>query len=292
MRDLMRLWEAGFQHYQPEVRFEEELNGTVSAIGGLYAGAADLGLMGREIWPEERMAYTQVIGSPPTGIDVAMGSFDVPTKADALMVFVARDNPLSSIRFDQLAVLFGCSEHGPPTWSDAGVTGPMSRQPVHLYGYLPDNAASLFFRSRVLGGAPWNCSLRSFGNLQRAGKPRMDAGRQIVAALTADPLGIAIANIHYSTPAVKVLSLSEGPGSPFVAADRAEYTAGRYPLTRAVSIYIRCGPAQEGCSPAALEFLHYVLGRQGQQDVRREGAYQPLPSGSLALQWRRLDSMR
>ncbi|HEV2325412.1 MAG TPA: hypothetical protein VGS10_15775 [Terracidiphilus sp.] len=103
-------------------------------------------------------------------------------------------------------------------------------------------------------------------------------------SLSADPLGIAIANIHYATRAVKVLSLSEGQGSPFIAADRAVYFAGRYPLTREVSIYIHCGPAHRGCSPAAREFLCCVLSRQGQQDVSREGAYQPFPSTVLAAQ--------
>lgn len=292
MLELMRLWEAGFRRFQPEVRFEEKLNGTVSAMGGLYAGAADLALMGREIWPEEATAYKQVAGAAPTGWDVAMGSFDVPTKADALMIFVNRENPLSGIRFDQLRHLFGCGENGLPKWSDAGVDGPMGNESAHLYGYLPENAASRFFRIRVLHGAEWNCGFRGFGNLQQPGRPRLDAGRQIIDALSADPLGIAIANIHYATPAVKALAVSEGPGSPYAEAERAVYAAGRYPLTRTVSIYLHCGPAHKGCLPSALEFLRYVLSRQGQQDVSREGAYQPLPVTLLTAQWRKLESMR
>ncbi|HEV2133479.1 MAG TPA: substrate-binding domain-containing protein [Terracidiphilus sp.] len=292
MQELMRLWEAGFRQFQPEVRFEEKLNGTVSAMGGLYAGAADLALMGRDIWPEEAMAYKQTTGATPTGVDVAMGSFDVPTKADALMIFVNRDNPLSSIRFDQLAHLFECGDTGSPKWSDAGVAGQMGSEPAHLYGYLPENAASRFFRARVLHGPGWNCGYRGFGNLEQTGKPRIDAGRQIIEALSTDPLGIAIANIHYATPQVKVLALSEGPGLPYVVADRSDYIAGRYPLTRTVSIYINCSPAHGGCSPAALEFLRYVLSRQGQQDVSREGAYQPLAATHLAAEWRKLDTMR
>lgn len=292
MQEVMRLWEAGFRRLQPDVRFRNNLNGTISSMGGLYGGAADIALMGREIWPEEEMAYKQVTGSAPTGVDVAMGSFDVPTKADALMIFVNRDNPLSSIRFDQLRHLFGCGENGSPKWSEAGVSGRMGNEPAHLYGYLPENAASRFFRARVLRGTEWNCAYRGFGNLQLAGKPRIDAGRQIIDALSVDPLGIAIANIRYATAAVKALALSEEPGSAYVAADRSEYLAGRYPLTRTVSVFINCGPANEGCRPAALEFLRYVLSHQGQQDVSREGAYQPLPATLLQAQWRKLESMR
>lgn len=292
MQDLMRLWESGFRRYQPNVHFEEQLRGTVSAMGGLYGGAADLALMGREIWPEEIMAYTQVTGTAPSGVDVAMGSFDVPTKADALMIFVQRNNPLSSIRFDQLALMFGCDGNGPPTWSEAGVTGPMAPQPVHAYGYTPGNAAGRFFQQRVLHGAPWNCALHGFANRQSAGRPRIDSGAQIIDALSADPLGIAIANIHYATPAVKALALSPGPDSPSVPIDRSDYAEGRYPLTRTVSIYFRCGPAGGESQPAVREFVRYVLSRQGQQDVSREGAYFPLPAAALAAQWRKLSSMK
>lgn len=121
MQELLRLWEAGFNRYQPDVRFDEGMKGTISAMGGLYAGAADLALLGREIWPEEELAYQQIIGSAPTGIEAALGSFDVPTKADALMIFVSRDNPLSEIRFDQLAAVFGCSDHGTPIWAEAAL---------------------------------------------------------------------------------------------------------------------------------------------------------------------------
>ena len=277
MQELLRLWEAGFKRYQPDVRFDEQMKGTISAMGGLYAGAADLALMGRELWPEEELAYRQITGSAPTGIEAALGSFDVPTKADALMIFVGRDNPLSEIRFDQLAAVFGCSDHGTPTWAEAGVTGELGKQPVHAFGYSPDNGAGKFFRHVVLHDAQWNCALRGFENRQSAGGARIDAGQQIIDALAADPLGIAIANIHYATPAVKALAISAGPGLPFVAPVRQEYAAGRYPLARAVYIYFHCGPAGGECSAAVREFLRYVLSRQGQEDVRQEGGYGPLP---------------
>jgi phosphate transport system substrate-binding protein len=277
MQDLLRLWEAGFHRYQPKVRFDGRMKGTISAMGGLYAGAADLALMGREIWPEETLAYRQVTGSAPTGIQVALGSFDVPTKADALMIFVRRDNPLSEIRFDQLAALFGCGDHEPATWAEAGVTGELGKQPVHVYGYSSDNGAGKFFRHIVLHDAQWNCALHAFENRQAAGGARIDAGQQIIDALTRDPLGIAISNIRYATPAVKALAISEGPGSQFVAPVRQEYLAGRYPLTRAVYIFFDCAPAGSQCTAAVDEFLRYVLSRQGQEDVSREGGYGPLP---------------
>lgn len=292
MQELMGLWAAGFRRYEPGVQFHLQMTGTVSAMGGLYGGAADLALMGREIWPEETLAYTQVVGAAPTGIAAAMGSFDVPTKADALMVFVNRDNPLNEIGFDRLAALFGCGGRCQPTWADAGVSGDWGKQPVHLYGYSPDEGAAKFFRTVVLRGAEWNCGLHAYVNRRGSGGARVDAGRQIVDALAADPLGIAIANIHYATPAVKTLALSVESGSPVIAADRPSYAAGKYPLTRRVFIYFHCGPPGAACAAAVQEFLRYVLSPQGQEDVKREGAYSPLPPAELAGEQRKLAALR
>lgn len=291
MQELMGLWAAGFHRYQPGVRFQLRMTGTVSAMGGLYGGAADLALMGREIWPEETLAYTQAMGTAPTGITAAMGSFDVPTKADALMVLVNRDNPISEIRFDQLAALFGCGGRCRPTWADAGLTGNSGQQPVHLYGYSPDEGAAKFFRTVVLRGKEWNCGLHAYVNRKDSQGARLDAGRQIVDALAADPLGIAIANIAYATPAVKVLALSEGAGMAFEPVDRAAYAAGKYPLTRRVYIYFHCRPRGDQCSPAVREFLRYALSPQGQEDVKREGAYSPLPAAELAAERRKLAAL-
>src|SRR5690242_1771229 len=37
---LLKAWENEFRTYQPNVRFENRLQGNASAIGGLYTGAA------------------------------------------------------------------------------------------------------------------------------------------------------------------------------------------------------------------------------------------------------------
>ncbi|HEY5214216.1 MAG TPA: hypothetical protein VIJ38_14470 [Acidobacteriaceae bacterium] len=40
MRDLLRRYQTGFQDLQPAVRFEEELDSTVTAVAGVYTGRA------------------------------------------------------------------------------------------------------------------------------------------------------------------------------------------------------------------------------------------------------------
>ena len=289
MAEVMALWERGFQRYHPAVRFEDKLNGTVSGMGGLYGGGADLSLMGREIWPAEAMAYEQTTGHSATGVQVAIGSFDVPTKADALVVFVHRENPITALNLAHLRAIFGCGDSTNKTvqtWSEFGVTGSLADKPVHVYGYKLDNAAAIFFKNTVLKEMEWHCGIRTFANRTGQDGKRIDSGELILDALKADPGGIAISNPHYASPEVKALALSFTSGKP-VAPTREAVASGAYPLARAVYIFFNRDPAKSP-DPRVREFLRYVLSPEGQQDVRREGAYLPLPQSLRQAQLRKI----
>ena len=72
------------------------------------------------------------------------------------------------------------------------------------------------------------------------------------------------------------MALGEHAQGPFVAATRESVQDRSYPLARAVYIFYRHAPGKE-INPAQEEFLKYMLSRQGQDDVKQEGAYLPLP---------------
>ena len=275
MANLIGLWERGFQRQHPGVGFDNKLNGTVSGMGGLYGGGADLSLMGREIWPTEAMAYEQMVGHPATGVEVAIGSFDVPTKADALVVFVHRDNPTASLTLADLRAIFGCGGNGCNaihTWGELGVRGALADKTIQAYGYKLDNAAAIFFKSVVLKDVEWRCGIKTFINQPNRSGKRVDSGQLILEALKNDPSGIAISNPHYANPGVKAVALASTSQSPAVAPTKEAVATGVYPLSRAVYIFFN----QPTKAPVR-EFLTYVLSRAGQQDVAREGAYLPLP---------------
>ena len=277
MAELMALWERGFQRYHPAVHFEDKLSGTVSGMGGLYSGVADLSLMGREIWPTEVLAYEQTTGRSTTGVQVAIGSFDVPTKADSLVVFVHRDNPITSLSLPELRGVFGCgSDEEKPiqTWSELGVSGPLADKPVHVYSYKLDNAGAIFFKNVVLKDLEWRCGIRTFANQAGHDGKRIDSGELILGALKGDPSGIAISNPHYAGPAVKAVALAFETGKP-IAPTKESIASGSYPLARAIYIFFNRDPRKPDLR--VREFLRYVLSPEGQQDVLREGAYLPLP---------------
>ena len=278
---LLARWQTGYMHGHKDTRFENHMYGAVSAIGGLYAGAADL-VLNREIWPVETMAFEQVMGYPPVAIEVATGSFDVPTKSDSLNIFVHGQNPIGGLTFAQLARIFSGRI---TSWSDLGIKGPLAPRQVRPYGYLADNAGSRLFQTLVMArGDRWSPLYREFGNAAQPGGGRIDAGQLILEALAKDPGGVAISNVHYLNPGVKLVAVSVGDGQPFVVPTRATVQARTYPLTRQVFVFVK-----RDASPEVLEFLRYVLSAEGQKEAALEGGYLPLPESVAKEQRKRLN---
>jgi phosphate transport system substrate-binding protein len=302
MSGLMKSWEEGFRKYQPGVRFSDNLKGTETAQAALYSNIADLGLMDREILLLERHVMLRRTHHLPLEITVANGSYDVPDKAFALAVFVNRDNPISKLSLKQLDGIFGDQRTGVwddkfrwhpelareankniRTWGQVGLMGEWANKPIHVYGYpitiySPFPGPMLFFRAKALGGGDlWNPDLLEF-----------EKGQQITEALGQDPYGIAYTCPCYKTPGVKPVALANAEGTSYVEPTRENVAGGKYPLTRSVYIYIDRGP-ENPVDPKVKEFLRYILSREGQQAVAREGGYLPLTAEVVREQLRKLE---
>jgi phosphate transport system substrate-binding protein len=277
MGDLLQLDEQGFVQLQPAVHFDNELKSTLTSVAGVYTGRAEIGLLGREIWPTEVQAFASVAGHPPMVVDVATGSFDVPKATFALMVFVPRSNPIASLSMNQLERIFSSGDRAIRTWGELGLKGEWKNRPLHLYGFNRDNDKSQIFAQMVFRkDERWNCGLHEINNATSA-PIAVDAGQLIVRAVAGDPDGIGISNVHYATPEVKALALSTPDHREPIAATRATVADRSYPLTRAVSMVVD-GDATHPPGAAVVEFLRYVLSRQGRDAVVKEGNYLPLPT--------------
>jgi len=285
MKDLLLLYEEGFRERQPDVQFANELKSTLVGVPGVYTGRADIGLLGREIWPTEKQAFEAVLNREPKVIDIATGSYDVPKATYALMIFVHSSNPISSVSMAELERVFGASEHRVRTWGELGIRGPWARRPIHLYGFSADNDKAQIFNQLVFAEhEQWSDSLHQFRN---GSGPDNDAGAQIVEAVGSDPDAIGISNVHYATPAVKVLALKTGDHPRPIAPSRDNVATRTYPLTRAV--YMVVDPEVLRKNSAVGEFLRYVLSEQGRESVIEEGEYLPLPPEVAARELRDLD---
>jgi phosphate transport system substrate-binding protein len=304
MAALMKLWEQGFKRFHPTVLFEDTLVGSGSGMYGIELRTADFALMGRPINPFERYGTYERGWVYPIEIEVTTGAAATPHKSPAVAIFVQKDNPLSQLTLQQLDGIFGAERtggwialqwnekaaRGPSgnirTWGQLGVTGPLADQPIHVYGPPNRGAGEVsYFESRVFGGARiWNEDLREYPDRAR-----------MMAELGRDPLGIAYAALGQSTAEVKALALAETAAGPYVALTAANVASRRYPLSRATYLYYAIDDPRAEITPTpgdprVKEFLHYILSRQGQEDVIREGSYLPLTPAVVAEQLQKMNS--
>ena len=154
---------------------------------------------------------------------------------------------------------------------------------IHVYGYpitiySPFPGPMLFFRLKAFGGGDiWNPDLLEF-----------EKGEQLTEALSKDLYGITYTSLSYKTPLVKPIALASEAGGNYFELTRKSVTGREYPLTRSAYIYIDRDP-DKPVDPKVKEFLRYILSRQGQQDVAKDGGYLPLTAEIVREQLKKLN---
>jgi phosphate transport system substrate-binding protein len=305
---LGKYLEDGFRAYHPGVRFEDNLKSTFIAMAGLYTGRADLAPMGRKPTWDELQAYQRVFGTAPLEIAMATGSYDVAGWTFALSAFVNKDNPISKLTLAQLDGIFGAERdggwvdnkwdpsaaRGPEknirTWGQLGLTGEWADKPIHVYGYNLNYHFPRDFAENVMGGGyKWNEQLKEFSNQALPdGSALISAGKLLVGAVANDRYGITYTGMLYRTAAVKPLALAAREGAPYVAATLDTVQDRSYPLSRQVYYYLNRAAGKQA-DPLQREFLRYVLSREGQEAVQRDGKYLPLTAEVVREQLKKLD---
>jgi len=291
---LVRNWEMGFQKQHPQVQFENHLTGTAAAIGSLYTGTGDLALMGREIWPNEVAGFEEVYHYPPTGVDVVTGSLDVRNHGYAIVFFVHKDNPLRQLTLAQLDAVFSASHrragNAATTWGDLGLTGEWKDKPIHPYGLSISRGFAEYVEDAVFGGDRlWNPAMQEFADQAGSKGGSTDGGQAVVDALAKDPLGVGYAGLLYHNPDVRPLALAVDERGPYVEATRQTVMDHSYPLTRKITMFLNRAPGQ-AVEPRLAEFMRYILSREGQEAVLRDGGgYLPVLAPQAAAELQKLE---
>ena len=293
MGPLVKSWQEGLTRYFPDLKIDYKMYGTASAIGALYAGSGDIAILGEEIHPAAAAAFERVRHYAPLGIEIATGSLDVRNFDYAQMVFVHKDNPIRQLTLAQLDAIFG-SEHrrgvnNIRTWDALGLKGEWADKRITPYSWSIDDSFSLYLEDALLNGShKWSCDLKEFRHINRTDGSVYDHGQQILDALAKDLYGIGISNVRYANPQVKALALASREGGPFYEASKENLISRKYPLTRVIPAYINRAPGKP-VDPRVREFLRYILSREGQQDIEREGGYLPLSQEAIRAQLKQLE---
>ncbi len=290
--NLGKYWEEGFRKYQPGVRFAFHMKTTLAAVPALVFGAADIGV-GRKITFAEQLLYERYRNRDPLTITAATGSYNVTGWQPGYGIVVSQQNPLTCVSMQQLDGIFGAQRtggwkgtswhpewaRGPQenirTWGQLGLTGDWAHHQINPYGLtLRYHQATEVSDDILKGSDKWNERLRIYANyVTRGGK----LGRGLKSDLARDRYGIAwiAAPTYQLPPQLKVLAVSRRTGGRCVPYTLDTVRDRTYPLISQIYMFANRGK-NGSVSPLEREFLRYVVSRQGQEAVERDGKYLPL----------------
>ncbi len=272
LNNLMTLWAEGFGREYPNVRIQIEGKGSSTAPPALISGTAQLGPMSREMKPTEIDEFEKKYGYKPTAIGVAI---------DALEVFVNKDNPTTQLTLPQVDAIFSktrlCGASADvTTWGGVGAAGAWAARPLSLYGRNSASGTYGYFKEHALCKGDYKDTVKE-----------QPGSASVVQGVGADVNGVGYSGMGYRTSEVKPLALAAKSGAPFVTADPENVYAGKYPLSRILYVYVNKAPGRP-LDPLVLEFLRYVLSRQGQEVVVKDG-YLPLTAALAERERKKLE---
>ena len=292
---LAEYWETEFRKFHPDLRIAWNLPTTGIAIPALSAGVADL-VMSRKAIIMDLLTFEQVYHYPVTELSVVTGSFDVYGWMPAFIIAVHKDNPLTGISMKQLDGVFGGARtggyvgsvwhteypysRGPEenirTWGQLGLTGEWADKPIHPGGQTIRGNQTTQFSDIVLHGSDQFVEgYRAFANYIGTDGKINSWSLQAQRALAQDKFAMYYVSPASLGPDLKELAIQGYDGGPFVPRTLETIHDRTYPLFGQYYFYVNKPPGQP-VDPKAEEFIRFVLSREGQECVQREGRYIPL----------------
>ena len=283
---LVRSWITSFGKVYPNVHivFGPPFEGS-DAAKALLAGRVDIAFVSRELKPTDVSSFRAKYGYDPASIPVSGGSWRQFGFLDAVAIIVNPSNPVKQLSFRQLDAVFSSShlraDQPAATWGQLGATGDWASRPVHVYAIKPWNGFEEFVRQRVLNDHGQRGEWRAGIHFDATVFP-------LARRVAADPDAIGYTGLAFIDAPVKVLAV--GRGAQAVSPTYTDVALARYPLSRLVYANVNLRPGV-GLPPLAQELLRFILSRQGQEAVRREGVFLPLRARQVAMA-ARIDGLR
>ncbi len=249
MNNLMTLWGEEFKRLYPNVNIQIQGAGSSTAPPALTEGTANFGPMSRPMKDAEIEAFEQKHGYKPTGIAVAI---------DALAVYVHKDNPIQGLTIPQVDAVFSATrkcgyDEDISQWGQLGLKGEWASRSIQLYGRNSVSGTYGYFKEHALCNGDFKNNVNE-----------QPGSASVVQGVTKCLHGIGYSGVGYKT------------------ATTESAVSGKYPLARALYIYINKHP-NKPLAPLEREFVKMVLSEAGQRVVVKDG-YIPLPAAMAQKQ--------
>jgi phosphate transport system substrate-binding protein len=261
MNNLMTYWGEAFAKLYPTVRIQVEGKGSSTAPPALIAGTSQLGPMSRDMKPEEVDAIEKKYGFKPTQIRASL---------DTIGVYVNKDNPIASLSMPELDAIFSKTRKGGypndiTTWGQVGLKGAWASKPISVFGRNSASGTYGFFKEHALYKGDYKDTVKE-----------QPGSASVVQGVSEDTYAIGYSGIGYRTSGVRALPIAPKVGTPAVEPDYANALSKKYPLSRYLYIYVVRDPRRP-MDPLSREFMKFVLSREGQEVVVKDG-FLPLPA--------------
>lgn len=261
MNNEMTLWAEGFKTFYPNVQVEIEGKGSSTAPPALVAGTAQFGPMSRPMKDAEIADFKSAFGYEPVA---------VATSIDMLAVFVHKDNPIVHLSLKQLDGIFSkthaTGSADVVTWGDLGLEGDWKDKPVSLYGRNSASGTYGYFKEHALAKGDFKDTVKE-----------QPGSSTVVQAVASDRYGIGYSGIGYKTADVRAVPIAKSATAKPVEATVENAYTGEYPLSRFLLLYVNRKPG-EPLDPLRGEFLKFILSREGQETVVKDGYYPLTPA--------------
>lgn len=271
LANLATLWAEEFKRAYPNVNIQIQAAGSSTAPPALTEGTANIGPMSREMKSKEIEAFEAKYGYKPTGIAVAI---------DALAVYVHKDNPIKGLTMSQVDAIFSATRKcGAPAdianWDQLGGTGALAGKEIQLYGRNSVSGTYGYYKEKALCKGDFKTNVNE-----------QPGSASVVQSVATSVNAIGYSGIGYKTSGVRALPLAKKDGEAFVEADEQNAVTGKYPLARALYVYVNKAPGKP-LDPMVKEFMTLVLSKDGQQVVEKDG-YVALPAAVAAKELAKL----
>lgn len=265
MNNLMGLWTEEFKKMYPGVKVEVDGKGSSNALPALTAGQATFGPMSREAKQEEIAAFKKRFGYEPVLLE---------TSLDMLAIYVHKDNPIEGLTFSDIDAIFSSTRKSGASkradkWGQFTNNASVANLPITCYGRNAASGTYGYFKEVVLAKG-------DFANWVN----ELPGSAGVVQSVGTNLGGIGYSGIGYRTAAVKAIKLAEKNDGAMIAPEPENAYSGEYPLARFLYLAVNKDP-RTPLDPMRAEFLKYVLSKQGQQQVIKDG-YLPLTADMAA----------
>lgn len=271
LSDLGDEWSSAFRKVHPEANLIYRPKLTSEAIKGFLDGSSLLIISAREFTAEENKAFQAKFSYMPMRIPVCL---------DANIIFVNKNNPLTSITMEQLDAIYSKSRLGGAksaalVWGDLGLKGEWSKLPIQPYTRAIGSATRSSIGEKVLLNGEF-----------RPGIHDRDDGSALAEAVMTDQAGIGIGTMSSWYFANKVLAVVPFHGEDARFPSQENVTTSKYPMPRLYYAYLNRTPGAPLPGPIN-EIIHFLLTKEGQNAVADSGLL-PGPPEFITIALRRL----